>query len=201
MKYGYCRCSTNESRQDIDRQRRELKNLGIDGVNIFFEYASGAKADRVEFNRLLGIVKNGDTVAATEVSRLTRSTKQLCELLEFAKANHLKLIIGSFVADFTTNIEPMTEGMLKLMGVFAEMEQSMISQRVRSGIENARAKGAKIGRPKTTVDNLPSDFLRYYPKYANGEINVTEYSRLCQVTPRAIYKYLKVYCQSSADMS
>jgi len=141
------------------------------------------------------MIKPGDTIAATEVSRLTRSTKQLCELLEFAKEKKLNLIIGSFIADFTTDIDPMTDGMLKLMGVFAEMERNMISQRVKSGMENARAKGKKIGRPKITIDNLPINFIRYYPMYTNGEINRTEYARLCQVTTRAINKYLNIYCQ------
>ena len=45
MKYGYARCSTNESKQDINRQTRELKNLGIKEDNIFFEYESGTKDD------------------------------------------------------------------------------------------------------------------------------------------------------------
>ena len=50
MKYGYARCSTNESKQDINRQTRELKNLGIKEDNIFFEYESGTKDDRKELN-------------------------------------------------------------------------------------------------------------------------------------------------------
>ena len=193
MIYGYCRCSTNEDLQNIDRQKRELKLLDVTDSNTYYEYASGTKADRTEFNRLLNVIKQGDTLDTTEVSRLTRSTKQLCEILEFAKDRRLKLILGGFVADFTAEADPMTEGMLKLMGVFAEMERDMISQRVKSGMANARAKGHKIGRPATTTDNLPPQFLRHYPKYKGGEINVTEYARLCQVTPKSIYKYLAVY--------
>jgi DNA invertase Pin-like site-specific DNA recombinase len=53
MMYGYARCSTNEGKQDIDRQKRELKSLGVDDNNIYFEYESGTKTDRVQFNRLL----------------------------------------------------------------------------------------------------------------------------------------------------
>ena len=53
MKYGYARCSTNESKQDINRQKRELKNMGIKENNIFFEYESGTKDDRKELNRLM----------------------------------------------------------------------------------------------------------------------------------------------------
>ena len=54
MEYGYARCSTNETKQDIDRQKRELKKMGVDEKYIFFEYEPGAKTDRVQLGRLLG---------------------------------------------------------------------------------------------------------------------------------------------------
>ncbi len=113
MIYGYCRCSTNDTKQNIDRQIRELKSLGVDRKNIFKEYESGTKVNRVELNRLLDIVVSGDTIVATEVSRITRSTKQLCEIIELAKDRKLKLVLGSFVVDCTKELDPMTEGMLK----------------------------------------------------------------------------------------
>ena len=88
MNYGYGRCSTNEKQQDITRQIRELKKQGVDEENIYFEYASGVKEDRIQLKKLLATVKNGDTIISTEVSRITRSTKQLCEIIEFAKNKH-----------------------------------------------------------------------------------------------------------------
>ena len=78
MIYGYARCSTNEDRQDINRQIRELVAAGADRENIYLEYASGSKVDRVEFNKLLKNINAGDTIVTTEVSRLSRSTKHLC---------------------------------------------------------------------------------------------------------------------------
>lgn len=192
MIYGYARCSTNEELQDINRQIRELKQQGATEKTIYREYESGTKADRTELNRLLDIVKSGDTLVATEVSRVTRSTKQLCDIIELAKERHIKLVLGSFVVDCTKELDPMTEGMLKMMGVFAELERNMISQRVKSGMENARAKGKTIGRPATTLDNIPNIFYRYYPRYQNGEINKKEFSRLCSLSYPTIYKYLKI---------
>lgn len=109
MDYGYCRCSTNESRQDIDRQVRELEAKGIARDKIYVEYASGTKTDRVELNKLLAIINEGDSITSTEVSRITRSTKQLCEILEFAKCNKIKLVLGTFVVDCTKELDPMTE--------------------------------------------------------------------------------------------
>ena len=163
MIYGYARCSTNEELQDINRQIRELKQLGVLEESIFREYESGMKNDRVELQRLLSAVEAGDTIVATEVSRITRSTKQLCEIIELAKDRHIKLVLGSFVVDCTKELDPMTEGMLKMMGVFSELERNIISQRVKSGLQNAKAKGVAIGRPATSEDRIPSIFFKYYP--------------------------------------
>ncbi len=192
MVYGYARCSTNEKEQDIQRQVRELKQQGATDETIYFEYESGTKERRTELDRLLKAVQPGDTVLATEVSRITRSTKQLCDILEFAKKRQVKLILGNFVVDCTKELDPMTEGMLKMMGVFAELERNMISQRVKSGMDNAKAKGKTIGRPQTTADDIPAIFYKHYPKYKNGEINKKEFSRLCNLSYPTIYKYLSM---------
>lgn len=193
MVYGYARCSTNESKQDIDRQKRELKALGVKQSNIYFEYGSGTKADREQWLLLMNKVQKGDTVISTEVSRITRSTKQLCDIIDKAREIGLKLVIGSFVVDCTNDkLDAMTEGMLKMMGVFAEMERNIISERVKSGMANAREKGSKIGRPETTADKIPSVFMKYYPKYRKGEMNVTELSRLCKMSRTTVYKYIEL---------
>ena len=192
MIYGYARCSTNEKEQDIHRQVRELKRQGATDKTIYLEYESGTKANRAELLKLLDVVKSGDTVLSTEVSRITRSTKQLCDIIELAKQKQIKLILGSFVVDCSKELDPMTEGMLKMMGVFAELERNMISQRVKSGMENAKAKGRKIGRPAVNVDNIPTIFYRHYPKYQQGLISKKDLSRLCALSYPTIYKYLQI---------
>ena len=193
--YGYARCSTNENKQDINRQKRELKALGcVEEKNIYWEYESGTKVNRVELNKLLDQVKVGDTIVTTEVSRITRSTKQLCEIIEKVKEKQLKLVIGGFIVDCSKGeLDAMTDGMLKMMGVFAEMERNMISERVKSGMANAMAKGKIIGRPITTIDNLPSSFVKHYPKYRNKQINKSELARLCDMSRQSIHKYIKIY--------
>jgi DNA invertase Pin-like site-specific DNA recombinase len=191
--YGYCRCSTNESKQDISRQERDLKALGvIDKKYIYKEYESGTKINRIELNRLLDTVSEGDTIVATEVSRITRSTKQLCEIIEFAKNKHLKLIFGSFIVDCTKELDAMTEGMLKMMGVFSEVERNMISQRVKSGVANARAKGKMIGRPSLTIEKVPTKVKDMYDLYSTGAISKTDYAKMCNVSRPTLDKYLKV---------
>lgn len=192
MIYGYARCSTNEKMQDINRQVRELKQQGATDTTIYLEYESGTKVNRTELNKLMNIVQSSDTIIATEVSRITRSTKQLCDIIELAKDKHIKLVLGTFVVDCSKELAPMTEGMLKMMGVFSKLERNIISQRVKSGMENAKAKGKTIGRPATTADDIPSVFYKHYPKYKNGEINKMEFSRLCSLSYPTIYKYLNI---------
>jgi DNA invertase Pin-like site-specific DNA recombinase len=191
--FGYARCSTSDALQDIDRQKRELKAMGVIEKNMFCEYESGSKADRVELGGRFEAVSHGDTVVATEVSRLTRSTKQLCEIIEIAKERQLELIIGTFKVDCRNGLDPMTDGMLKMMGVFAELEREMIRQRVRSGMANAKAKGAVIGRPATTLQNLPAPFIKHYPKYLAKEITQVELALLCGLTRQSVAKYIKIY--------
>lgn len=193
MIYGYARCSTNETKQDIRRQERELVSLGVKKQNIFFEYESGSKMNRRELNRLFDIAKKGDTIIATELSRITRSTKDLIQILEMAKQKKLKLVLGSFEADCSNdNLDPMTEGMLKMMGVFAELERNITSERVKSGLKNAVASGKVLGRPKTTIETIPQKFMKNYNLYKNGKINKSDLARICNLTRKSVYKYLNI---------
>lgn len=192
MIYGYARCSTNEKEQDIDRQKRELKELGATDETIYFEYESGTKVDRPEFNKLLNIVQKGDTVVTTEVSRLTRSTKQLCDIIQLISDKGLKLVIkGSVTIDCSNGeIDPMTKSFLQMAGVFAELERNLISARVKSGLDNARAKGKVIGRPKTTKDDIPQVFKKHYYLYKEKKLNKKELSKVCGLSYPTTLKYI-----------
>lgn len=77
-----------------------------------------------------------------------------------------------------------------MSGVFAELELRIIRERVRSGMRNAKAKGAKIGRPQTTLEDIPANFLRHYPAYKTGVFNLTELARLCNISRTTAYKYI-----------
>ena len=192
MKHGYARCSTNESKQDIDRQVRELKQAGAE--RIFLEYEHGDSAVKCQLSSLLEQAEEGDTIITLEVSRLARSTKQLCEIIEVIRAKHLRLeIVGSITVDCSNGqIDPMTNAFIQMSGVFAELELRIIRERVRSGMANAKAKGAKIGRPQATADDIPAVFLRHYPAFKNKQLNVSELARVCDLSRTTVYKYLKL---------
>ena len=189
--YGYARCSIDADKQDINRQIRELKEAGAGEV--IFEYEHGDKAKK-ELAMLLELAQPGDTIITLEVSRLSRSTQQLCEILETVKTKHLRLVIvNSITVDCREGkIDPMSQAFIQMSGVFAELELSMIRERVRSGMQNAIAKGKKVGRRPTTKEDIPAIFYKHYPSYVAGQINVSEYARLCNLSRPTVYKYIRM---------
>lgn len=190
MVYGYSRCSTNETKQDINRQVRELKAAGAE--EIFMEYEHGDAKIKSQQQAMFAQAQAGDTITVLEVSRLARSTQQLCEIIDLVREKHLRLmIVGSITLDCRSGKpDPMSEAFLQMAGVFSQLELSMIRMRVRSGMVNARAKGKQIGRPQATVDSIPAIFLRHYPAYRNGALNVSELARVCGVSRTTVYKYI-----------
>ena len=189
--HGYARCSTNEDRQDINRQTRELKKHGAEKV--WLEYEHGDAASKEQQALMLETARPGDTIVTMEVSRLARSTKQLCDIIDIIREKRLRLVIvGSITLDCRAGKpDPMTEAFLQIAGVFSQLELSMIRSRVRSGVENARAKGKRLGRPPVCAERVPEQFLRYYPRYQSGSINISELARLAQVSRPTAYRYLK----------
>jgi len=192
MIYGYARCSTNESKQDINRQIKELKAAGADEV--IFEYEHGDAKTKKQLQMLLDIAKEGDTIITLEVSRLSRSTQQLCELIEIIRAKHLRLVIvGSITIDCRNGqTDPMSEAFLQMAGVFSQLELAMIRARVKSGMENAKAKGKHVGRRPTTKDDIPAIFHKHYTAFRDGKMNVSELARVCGISRPTVYKYLKL---------
>lgn len=190
--YGYARCSTNEDKQDINRQIRELKDAGADEV--IFEYEHGDAKVKRNLQLTLDNAQPGDTIITLEVSRLSRSTQQLCEILNTVKDKYLRLVIlNSITVDCREGkIDPMSQAFIQMSGVFAELELSMIRERVRSGMANARAKGKRVGRKPTTKEDIPPLFYKHYPAYVAKQINVSEFARLCGLSRPTVYKYLKI---------
>ena len=192
MNRGYSRCSTNEGKQDINRQVRELKAAGAEVI--YMEYEHGDAKVKNQQQAMFAESEAGDTIIVLEVSRLARSTQQLCEIIEIIRAKHLRLVIvGSITLDCRNGqADPMSEAFLQMAGVFSQLELSMIRARVRSGMENAKAKGKKIGRPQVTADDVPSGFLRHYQAYKRGQLNVSELARVCNISRTTAYKYINL---------
>ena len=192
MKNGYARCSTNESKQDINRQVRELKAAGAE--KIFLEYEHGDSKVKSQQEVMFAQAQPGDTIITLEVPRLARSTQQLCEIIEKIREKRLCLVIvGSITLDCREGrADPMSEAFLQMAGVFSQLELAMIRERVRSGMANAKAKGKQIGRPRLAIGDLPANFLRHYPAYKKGQLNVSELARICELSRTTTYKYISI---------
>ena len=190
MDYGYSRCSTNETKQDINRQVRELKAAGAE--QIFVEYEHGDAKVKSQQQAMFAEAQAGDSIIVLEVSRLARSTQQLCEIIDLVREKHLRLVIvGSITLDCRNGqADPMSEAFLQMAGVFSQLELAMIRARVRSGMENARAKGRQIGRPQVSKEAIPAPFRRHYPAYKSKQLNVSELARVCDISRTTVYKYI-----------
>ena len=190
--WGYARCSTNEDKQDITRQIKELEAAGAEEV--VFEYEHGDAKVKKNLHMLLETATEGDSIVTLEVSRLSRSTQQLCEIINTIQEKKLRLIIvGSITIDCRNGeIDPMSSAFLKMAGVFSELELQMIRSRVKSGIQNAIKNGAKVGRKPTTKDDIPAIFFKHYPTYMSKQINVSEFARICGLSRPTVYKYLRI---------
>ena len=100
MNYGYARCSTNETKQDINRQVRELKAAGAD--EIYLEYEHGDSKVKPQQEAMFAAAVAGDTVIVLEVPRLARSTQQLCEIINLIRDKHLRLVRLSILSGTST---------------------------------------------------------------------------------------------------
>ena len=199
MVYGYGRISTldrNEhksGKQLIDSQIKALKQMGAE--IIMYDEESGLKENRKELNKLLEIIKEGDSILCVEASRITRSVKQLCSILELAKERKIKIQLGSLVVDFTNeDVDPVSIAVMKLITIFSELEAELIRSRITRGLYYAKnVKKVKLGRKKTGYEDIPESFFRYLPKYQNKEINKSEFARLSDLSYPTIYKYLEIF--------
>ena len=147
----------------MNRQIRELK--AAEATEIITEREHGDAKVKPHLDLLLQTAEEGSALICCEVSRLSRSTQQLCEIVNIIKEKHMRLmILGSITVDCRSGqIDPMSQAFIQMSAVFAELELSILRARVKSGLANAREKGRKIGRPQTTKDDIPAIFLSIIP--------------------------------------
>lgn len=149
---GYMRVSTNKEEQKFDRQEAQLKELGCE---VFYaDRVSGSKRNRPELDKMLEDLQAGDTVVIVAIDRLSRSTKDLLEIVDIIKSKgaYLKSINDSWLD--TTKANPMSDFLLTVMGALGQMERAMITQRVQEGVDVAKRKGVRLGRPKANSNKV-----------------------------------------------
>ncbi|MGG1230461.1 recombinase family protein [Bacillus halotolerans] len=182
---GYMRVSTKLDKQVFDRQEEHLKAFGVD--HIYADRMSGAKRERPELNRMLEELEEGDTVVIVAIDRLSRSTKDLLEIVEIIKNKgaSLKSLNDSWLD--TTNGNPMSEFLLTVMGALAQMEREQITQRIREGVAVAKAKGTRMGRPKKSRHKVELAL----DLYSKGEHTVPQIVEITGVSKATLYRKIK----------
>ena len=145
----YARVSTKEQNVDMQlidlKQYAEARRLNI--VREYIDYASGSKSDRVNYKKLFDDVRKRktDSVLVWKFDRFARSTKELINALE--EFNNLGVDFISYKENIDTST-PAGKILFTMISAFAEFERAIIRERVKSGMEKAKLRGARIGRPK-----------------------------------------------------
>src|SRR2546426_177930 len=143
MLIGYARVSTNE--QNLDLQRDALRKAGVTAKNIFTDKITGTKAERPGLAQALSHLRESDTLVVWRLDRLGRSLKHLIETVTALKQQ------GIAFKSITENIDTSTatgQLVFHLFGALAEFERNLINERTLAGLEAARARGRKGGRPR-----------------------------------------------------
>lgn len=181
---GYMRISTVNEAQKFDRQEERLEEL----CDILYsERISGSKRNRPELDRLLEELEEGDTVVILSIDRLSRSTKDLLDIVEVIreKGATLKSLQDTWLD--TTNDNPMSDFLLTIMGALAEVERKNTVKRVNEGIATAKRKGVKFGRPEAKKSRVDLA-LELYNK---GEHTAKQIAEIAGISRATLYRKLK----------
>lgn len=183
MRIGYARVSTLG--QDESLQTVALQATGCE--RIFIDHASGAKTSRPELDRMLDLLRAGDTVVVWKLDRLGRSTQHLVSLINHFKDN------GVGFVSLTENMDTSTPEGILIFTVFAAMaqfERDLIRERTRAGLTAARARGRKGGRPAKLA---PDQIKAIQSLYTSRTLTVTQMARRYHVSRKTIYNVLRQY--------
>lgn len=187
--YGYARVSS--AGQNEDRQLIALKDMGVPEKNIFIDKMSGKNFNRPQYKKLLKKLKQGTVLYIKSIDRLGRSYSDLCEqwriITKEKKADvyvidmpildtrREKNLLGTFISDL----------ILALLSYCSASELNMIHQRQREGIEAAKARGVKMGRPPKP---LPENFHDVYQEWAMGKISYSAAAKELGM-PESTFRY------------
>lgn len=156
MLIGYARVSTEQ--QNLDRQVDALINYGVDTRMIYSEKYTGTERNRPELSRMINDLKEGDIVIIPDLTRISRSTKDLLDIVDQIKRK------GAFIKSIkdtwldTTSDNPYNAFLLTVMSGLSQLERDLISQRTKEGLASAKARGRNGGRP--SKQNEKGDTVR-----------------------------------------
>lgn len=189
--YGYARVSTKD--QNEERQVIALRNAGVETNQLIVEKRSGKDFNRPQWKRLLRKLKRGDLLVIKSIDRLGRNYSEIIDvwrILAKDKGIHIKVLdmplldttVGQgLMAEFIANL------VLQILSFVAQSERDAIKQRQREGIDAAKARGVRFGRP---VIVKPREFSAIAERVNSGELSLTQAARLVSVSRTTFRRWL-----------
>ena len=199
--YYYARVSTKE--QNLDRQISAFLALGAQEREIITDKESGKNLERTGYQALKNaMLRRGDTLVIKSLDRLSRNKSDIKNELQYFKDNGIRLK----VIDLPTTMMDLPQGqewvfdmvnniLIEVLGTIAEQERTTIKQRQAEGIEAAKAKGKKLGRPAL---EFPSNWDKVYSSWKAGEITAKMAMELTSTKRTSFYKLVGMMEQGRA---
>lgn len=193
--FYYARVSSKD--QNLDRQLAAFKALGADERDIITDKESGKDFNRAGYQALKnGMLRQGDTLVIKSLDRLSRNKRDIKTELEWFKNNNIRLK----VIDLPTTMMDLPEGqewvfemvnniLIEVLGTIAEQERSTIKSRQAEGINTAKTKGVKFGRPAL---QFPANWNEVYAQWKNGEITAKVAMEKTGTKRTSFYKLVKL---------
>lgn len=180
MKIGYARVSTVD--QDLEKQIQQIVKEGCE--RIYEEKVTGTKMDRPELDKLLDQLRPEDTVIVTELTRISRTTKDLFKIVEIieSKGANIKSLKESWI-DTTT---PQGKLMFTIFAGISQFERDLTSERTKESLAVARARGRNGGRPKKDSSKIELAVKMYKSK----EYSIKEITEATGVSKTTLYRYI-----------
>jgi len=180
MIVGYARVSTQE--QNLQMQLDELEKYGC--RKIFEEKMSGKKKERPALDEMLNMLREGDRVVVYKLDRISRSTKHLIELAEHFEERGVEFVSIHDNIDTST---PTGRFFFRMMASIAELERDITSERTKSGLVAARARGRKGGRPQTDPKKIKTALKMYDSK----QHSIVEITKAVGISAPTLYRYIE----------
>ena len=182
MKLGYARCSTLD--QNLDWQIDALTEEGCD--RIFQEKFTGTRKDRPELLRMMDMLREGDTVIICELTRLSRSVKDLFDLVE--QVEKAGANIKSLKEPWLDTTTPQGRLLFTIFSGVSQFERELIRERTMEGLASARARGRMGGRPGKDKKIVEQALTLYDSK----AYSVDEISKTTGISRATLYKYVNL---------
>lgn len=178
---GYARVSTVG--QSLEGQLEKLESFGCQ--KLFKEKFTGTSRDRVQLDAALTYVREGDSLVVTKLDRLARSAVDLGNIVRMLEGKQVDLVVLDQQIDTST---PSGKLMFTMVGAFAEFERDLIAERCREGIERAKAKGVKFGRPSKLTEK---QLIELRAEFKEGVLSRGEIAEKYGISRPSLYRLVR----------